>query len=133
MENNFIVIYDGICNLCNWSVNFIINRDKNNKFKFAALQSNFVNTNFPFLKDINTTTSSVLLIKNKEVLKKSDAVFEIIKLLDSPVKYLSVLKIFPKAFIDFIYDFIANNRYKLFGKKDKCILPSDNVINKFIL
>lgn len=133
MENNLIVIYDGICNLCNWSVNFIIKRDKNNKFKFAALQSNFVNNNFPSLKDLNTKTSSVLLLKNKEIFRKSDAVFEIIKLLDSPAKYLLVFKIFPKSFRDFIYDFIANNRYKLFGKKDKCSLPNDNIINKFIL
>ena len=121
---NFIVLFDGLCNLCNGSVNFIIKRDKRAKFKFASLQSN-IGSKLCKQHNIDTTiVDSIVLIKNDAVHIKSSAVLEILK--DLPIRWrvFRIGIILPKIIRDWLYDVVAKHRYKIFGKKDECPIPS---------
>jgi predicted DCC family thiol-disulfide oxidoreductase YuxK len=128
------ILFDGVCNLCNASVNFIIDRDKHNKFKFAALQSE------SGLKLINqykivvpeNDYDSLILIKANKVYKKSTAALKIAKELSGlwPLFYIFIL--IPASIRDIFYTLIARNRYRLFGRSDTCRLPGPELNRKFI-
>lgn len=127
-----ILLFDGLCNLCNGAVNFILKRDKDGKFKFASLQSEIGNK---LCKQHNIDTNdvdSIILIKNDKVYIKSAAVLEILK--DMPIGW-RVLRsgiIVPKTILDYLYDLIAKHRYRIFGKKDECPIPSKDVQDRFL-
>lgn len=117
-----IIFFDGFCNLCNSSVQFILKRDKKGIFTFCSLQADAAQ---PYLKSASEkirSQDSMLLLKNGEFFSKSDAALEISKYLEFPWPLMNGLKIFPKKLRDFVYDFIAKNRYKWFGKQDFCLL-----------
>lgn len=127
-----IILFDGVCNFCNFWVNFIIDRDKKNQFRFAALQSEIgkeLLTKFDLPED---DFDSFILISQNKVLKKSSAAFEIAKDLNGWLKIFSPLKLLPNSFNDFIYDFVAKNRYKIFGKRDVCRIPTEEDKIKFL-
>lgn len=127
-----IILFDGVCNFCNFWVNFIIDRDKKNQFRFAALQSEIgkeLLTKFDLPKD---DFDSFILISQNKVLKKSSAAFEIAKDLNGWLKIFSSLKFLPNCFNDFIYDLVAKNRYKIFGKRDVCRIPYEEDKIKFL-
>ncbi len=126
MKSN-IVFFDGVCNLCNWSVDFILKHDKKEHFSFASLQGETAK------QYVLTELSSVIYINESgEVFDKSDAVIEIAPHLFAFGKVLFVFKFIPKFIRDGFYNWIAKNRYKLFGKKDSCRLPSIEEKNRFL-
>lgn len=129
---NKIILFDGVCNLCNATVNFIIRNDPEQLFKFAPLQSAFgqeilKNSGLSILK-----LETVILIENKELFIKSTAALKIAKDLKGFWKVFYVLMIIPKPVRDFFYDLVAKNRYTLFGRKKSCMIPDKETIMRFI-
>ncbi len=128
-----IIIFDGVCNLCNRFVKFVIKYDKQHYFKFVALQSKSANS---LLLQLNLTQGfhcdSVILIEGNKAYFKSDAAIRIAAKLSRPAKYLSWAKFFPSALRNRIYDIVAKNRYAWFGKKDSCMIPAPDIISRFL-
>ena len=132
MQNHHIILFDGICNFFFFFVSFVIKRDKNNTYKFAALQSE---SGQNLLQKFRLNTSdfdTFVLIANDKHFTKSTAVLMIIKNLKSIVKLLYPLIILPEPIRDFFYDIIAKNRYKFFGKRDACRIPTREEEAKFL-
>ena len=130
--NHRIILFDGVCNFCSFWVNFVIKRDKNDIFRFAALQSE---TGMQYLKlfGLNITDpDTFVLIEGKEYFIKSTAALKVAWELKSWLKISYPLIFLPISFRDFLYDLIAKNRYKIFGKKDVCRIPTTEEKKKFI-
>ncbi len=131
-QNNGIVLFDGFCNLCSWSVQFIIKRDSKDYFRFASLQSE---TAIEILDSFGISEGfdkSVILIENQKVYFKSDAALRIARRLKKYWKYLYYLIYFPKFIRNFTYDIIAKNRFRWFGKKEICYVPEEDYSHKFL-
>jgi predicted DCC family thiol-disulfide oxidoreductase YuxK len=127
-----IIIFDGVCNFCNRTINIIIEHDKVAHFKLAASQNN---TGINLIQKMNldqTSTASVILIDNEKVYTKTDAVIQIASQLTGWPRLFIGLKFVPKSFRDFVYDLIAKNRYAMFGKKDACRMPNESEKNRFL-
>ena len=131
-KHNNVIFFDGVCNLCNASVNFIIKKDKNNIFKFAALQSDFAKKTLASFPKDKTQADSILYLENKKLYSKSSAVLHIAKHLNGGYPILFGFIIVPKFIRNFAYDFIAKNRYKWYGKKQECMIPTPEIKSKFI-
>ena len=127
-----IIFFDGVCNLCNWSVQFIIKHDKKSIFSFASLQSDFAKKRLAHANGQDIIYSSVVYCYNDLILTRSDAILKIIEGLNGYWRFLSVLKVVPKSWRDGVYDVIANNRYRWFGKRHKCMLPSAEISSRFL-
>lgn len=128
-----IIIFDGICVLCNSWVDFIIKRDRDNLFRFSPLQSNAGKALLEkFSIDIYKSDSLVLIDENRYFIK-SGAVLHIVDNLHYPWRIFYVFRFIPRFLRDFIYDFIAKYRYKLFGKRKSCRLPVGAEKERFIL
>jgi predicted DCC family thiol-disulfide oxidoreductase YuxK len=127
-----IVMFDGVCNLCNDAVDFIIVRDKNDKFKFGALQDDKSKDILKEYKIKEDYLDSIILIRGDQIFYKSRAALEIAKNLSGlwPVTYAFI--IIPAFLRDPIYDWIARNRYKWFGKRETCRFPSEEERAKFL-
>lgn len=131
MENHLVVLFDGVCNLCNSSVQFIIERDVENRFKFSSLQSEF-GQNFLRKNQLNTDNfDSILLVEGDQYYSKSTAALKIGQELKG-LKWLKVFWIVPKFLRDFVYSIISINRYKWFGKQDNCWIPTPELQEKFL-
>ncbi|MEQ8903927.1 DCC1-like thiol-disulfide oxidoreductase family protein [Ekhidna sp.] len=127
-----IILFDGVCNLCNSSVQFIIERDKKELFLFASLQSRYAKENLPDEFSDETALQSIILKEGDEIKSKSSAVLTITKSLSGLWPLFYVLIVIPKFVRDWVYDIIAKNRYQWFGKKDQCMIPSPELKNRFI-
>lgn len=128
---NPIVLFDGDCHFCDQSVQFIIKRDPKVIFKFSSLQSEVgqhIQSNFHTPKNID----SLLLIVQNKVYDKSSAALHICKYLTGLWKLLYILVLIPKPIRDTVYDFIAKNRYRWFGKKSECRIPTPEERNRFL-
>jgi predicted DCC family thiol-disulfide oxidoreductase YuxK len=132
MSDNNIIIFDGVCNLCNWSVRFIIPRDSHGMFKFVAAQSEVGQRLLSEHNDNFTTLKSVILLKDGELLEKSTAALEITAALDGAWKYLTILHFVPRPIRDFVYDWIARNRYRWFGEREVCMMPNEEQEQRFL-
>ena len=132
-QSKKIILFDGVCNLCNNSVQFVIKRDVNDVFQFAALQSE-IGKKLLTERNIDTQeVDSIILIEpNIAYYTKSTAALEIGKHLKGLKAISSILLWLPEALRNIIYDFIARNRYKWYGKKDNCMIPSEELKSKFI-
>ena len=126
-----IVFFDGVCNFCNSSINFIIRHDKKNIFKFATLQSMHFKKLFLEEKE-NPTIDSVLYFEDGVLYRKSTAALRILKKLGGFYSTGYALIIIPRFIRDFVYDIIAKNRYQWFGKKESCMIPTAEVRAKFM-
>ena len=129
---NRIVIFDGICNLCNDSVMLIIKNDKKGVFSFSPIQSAF---SIDILKSGNSYVhipDSLILIENNRPYFKSTAALKIARKMDKLWPLFYVFIILPESFRDLFYDFLAKNRYRWFGKKDSCMMPSKEIESRFI-
>ena len=130
-----LILFDGVCNLCNSSVLYVIKRDKKDRFLFAPLQSDIgkeVINHF----NINTKyTDSILLYNPKanSVKLKSSAAMHVAKHLNFPSSLLVVFFIVPTFIRNWVYDFVAKNRYRWYGKKDACMIPTPELKKKFIV
>ena len=131
--NKKIILFDGVCNLCNGFVQFVIKYDKKDIFRFVALQSEL---GIEIIKSIgldNKNIDSVVLYESKTLFEiKSDAALKILEKLGGIFKITFLLKVFPLFFRNFVYDFIAKNRYKWLGKRENCLIPADNMKAKFL-
>ena len=127
-----IVLFDGVCNLCNGAVQFIIRHDKKNIFMFASLQSEvgrkiLEQYNFP-LDEFN----SFILIENNKAYTRSTGALRVAKKLNGLWPLLYGFIIIPKLLRDGIYNWVGRNRYKWFGKKDACMIPTPELKTKFL-
>ena len=120
LNNGIVILYDGYCNLCNTSLQFIIKHDKKREFQYIPLQSEEADELLPNNITKENLPDSVILIEDGQMYSKSEAFFRILPYLGKRYKFLLVFKIIPQKLRDRIYDWIASNRYKWFGKKDKC-------------
>ena len=124
-----IVVFDGVCVLCNRFFNWLIKNDKDEKFMYTNFQSDFSKKNNLKLKDIN----SVAVIKtNGEKIYKVQAVYYILKKIDRYFIVQILLKLLPLFLTNICYDLIANFRYRIFGKYETCIIPNENSRKNFI-
>ena len=127
-----ILLFDGVCNFCNGSVNFIIERDKIGYFKFAPLQSEIGQKLLGEYKIDKENTDSVILIEDEKVYTHSTAALRVARRLDGFWKYFYAFIIMPRPIRDFFYKLFAKNRYRLFGKQDACMLPTAAIRARFL-
>lgn len=128
---NNIVLFDGVCNFCNSSVQFIIKHDKQNQLKFASLQSE-IGRKLLEQYQVPSTVDSIVFINNEQAYIKSTAALRILQFFPWYWKPLFALLIIPAFIRNFFYDIIAKNRYKWFGKRDACMLPTKEQQAKFL-
>jgi predicted DCC family thiol-disulfide oxidoreductase YuxK len=114
-----IILFDGFCNLCSGTVDFLLKHDKNLQFSFVALQSE-KGKMYVLKFQIPSSTDSVVLIKANHVYFESDAALEIVRMLGFPWKLAAFVKFIPKKLRDKIYRLVAKNRYRWFGKRETC-------------
>jgi len=127
-----IVLFDGVCNLCNYSVTLIIKKDKKDIFRFAALQSEIGRHLIQKYHIDTSKLDSILLIEGKYYSYKSTAALRIAKYLKGWYSLFYVFIIFPPIVRNFFYDIIAKNRYKWFGNKESCMIPTPELKAKFL-
>jgi predicted DCC family thiol-disulfide oxidoreductase YuxK len=132
MENQNVILFDGICNLCSASVQFVIERDYKNIFKFASLQSNFGQKILKKHQLPPEDFDSFILLENNKIYQRSTAALKVAKQLNWPLKALYAFIIVPPFIRNFVYNVIAKNRYKWFGKKTACWLPTPDLKVKFL-
>ena len=130
MNSNFI-LFDGVCNFCNFWVNFIIDHDDKKYFKFISLQSDIAQRILIQKKIDPLHIDSLILVMNEKVFLKSSAALQIAKNLNGFWKTLCIFSVIPSPLRDLIYDFIAKNRYKWFGKRETCRVPSKDEKERF--
>ncbi|MDQ0970914.1 putative DCC family thiol-disulfide oxidoreductase YuxK [Neobacillus niacini] len=126
-----IILFDGVCNFCNSSVQFIIKRDPTGYFKFASLQSE---TGQQQLEKygVSKEIDSLIVIEKQSVYIKSSAALQISRKLTGFWRFFSILRVFPPVFRDYLYDLVAKNRYNWFGKRDSCMLPTAEMKKRFL-
>ena len=132
-QDKKIILFDGVCNLCDSSVQYVIKHDKKDLFRFVSLQSDLGQK---ILKHIGInpihTDSIVLYEPGISYYYKSTAALEIAKGLSGIFTLATVFKILPAGIRDFIYDYVAKHRYKWYGKKDACMIPTPELRAKFL-
>jgi predicted DCC family thiol-disulfide oxidoreductase YuxK len=126
------VLFDGVCNFCNGSVNFIIKRDSKGFFKFAPLQSSLAEELLSKHAVDRERTDSIILIENDAVYMFSTAALKIASRLDGSWPLLYVFIIVPRLIRDFFYKLFAKYRYKMFGRTDQCMIPTPAVRERFL-
>lgn len=134
MENDKkIILFDGVCNLCNSSIQFVIKHDTQDIFRYAALQSE-VGQKLILERGIDTSKvdSIILIHPGIAYYTKSDAALEIGAHLKGYRTISKALNMIPNTLRNIVYDFIAKNRYKWYGKKESCMVPTSDVIDKFL-
>tara|TARA_R110000851_G_scaffold86328_9_gene187493 strand:+ start:1692 stop:2102 length:411 start_codon:yes stop_codon:yes gene_type:complete len=133
IENNKIILFDGVCNLCNSSVQYVIKRDKSNAYRFAALQSE-IGKKLVEERGIDTSQiDSIILIEpGVAYYTKSTAALKIAQSFGGVWQLTSVFEWIPEKIRDWVYDYIAKNRYKWYGKKDACMIPTPELKSKFL-
>jgi predicted DCC family thiol-disulfide oxidoreductase YuxK len=132
MNNSPVILFDGVCNLCNGAVQFVIKHDEKGQFRFASLQGEHGQQ---LLKQYNLSRvdlDSFVLIQGDVAYSKSTAALLVAKQLKGVVKSLYVFRIIPAFIRDGIYNFIARNRYRWFGRKESCMIPSVDLRARFL-
>ncbi|KAB8139090.1 thiol-disulfide oxidoreductase DCC family protein [Gracilibacillus oryzae] len=126
-----IILFDGVCNLCNSSVQFIMKHDPNMYFQFASLQSE-AGEKLTSKYEVPTTVESVVLIEGDRYYTESTAALRIAKKLNKFYPLLYAFIVIPKPLRNIIYKFIAKNRYRWFGKRESCMLPNPQDRKRFL-
>ncbi len=127
-----IILFDGVCNLCNSAVNFVIKRDKKNEIKFAPLQSE---TAKKFLANHKLTAGEMkyfIFIENEKTHIRSTAVLKVCRYLNGLWPLMYGFMIIPKFIRDGVYNIVAKNRYKWFGQKNECMIPTPELQARFL-
>jgi len=127
-----IVLFDGMCNLCNGAVRFIIARDKQRYFRFASLQSACGQRLLQSCEVDKRLLDTIVLVQCNRLYTKSTAALQIVRHLNPPWRLFSVLFIIPKPLRDALYDWIAFNRYRWFGQRDVCLVPTLDIQARFV-
>ena len=131
-KENAIILFDGVCNFCNNSVNFIIKNDSKKYFKFAPSQSEIAQALFRKYKIEKDKIDSVILIEDEKVYIYTTSSLRIARKLDGLLPVFYVFIIVPAFIRDFFYKLFAKNRYRLFGQKDVCMMPTPEVRERFL-
>ena len=134
-QSSTIILFDGVCNLCSGVVRFVIARDPHARFRFAALQSDAarracaeVGATPPAAVDPDT----IIVIADGRALERSDAALAIASRLPFPWPMFGVFRILPRALRDWLYRFVAKNRYRWFGESDTCMMPTPELRARFL-
>lgn len=131
-SGSYILLFDGVCNLCTGIVKFILKNDKKEVFRFAALQSQ---SGQALLKQFDLPVAdfdTFVLIIGDKYYTKSTAVLHVLKALGGLWEILYVYIVFPESMRDLLYDMVARTRYRIFGKKETCLVPSPEIKDRFL-
>ena len=132
MTESPIILFDGVCNFCNSTVNFILGQDKKQVFRFAALQSEAGQQLLKSYQLPRQDFNSFILIENNKAYRASTAALRLVRHLPWYWQWARIFWIVPRLLRDSVYQFIANNRYKWFGKREACMVPSPDVRKRFL-
>lgn len=132
MDKQPVILFDGVCNLCNASVNFVIDRDPESVFRFGALQSDEGKAVLSEAGVQGDFLDSIVLVEDGEVYVASEAALRIARKMPAPWPLLYALRIIPRTLRDGIYNWIARNRYRWFGKQESCRMPTPELKEKFL-
>jgi predicted DCC family thiol-disulfide oxidoreductase YuxK len=127
-----IILFDGVCNFCDGAINFVLKQDKKDVFRFAPLQSQTGQKLLAQYQIPKKDFESFILIQDGKAYQKSTAALKVLNQLPWYWKALQVFWIVPKFIRDGVYDFIAHNRYKWFGKKEVCMIPTPEMRSRFL-
>lgn len=131
-KETHIILFDGICNLCNGTVQFLIKRDSKAKFKFGSLQSKEGQTLLKHFDLSPNDFDTFVYIKEDKCFIKSSAAFRVLKELGGLWKFFYAFLLIPKKIRDFLYDVVVRNRYKWFGKRESCMVPTSELESRFL-
>ena len=133
MIGHSIILFDGVCNLCNWAVSFVIKHDPRKKFLFASLQSDQAKKLLAEYSINNNEMNSIILVENGKIYTRSAGALRVLKQLKS-WSFLYYCFILVPGFIrDGMYDMIAKRRYRFFGRRDECMIPSPGISSRFLI
>ncbi len=130
-----VILFDGVCNLCNASVQWVIARDKDVRFHFASLQSDAARRELDKVlgaEEIDALPDSIVLVDSDGVHTRSAAALRIARGLGSPYPLLALGFVLPRPIRDAVYDMVARNRYRWFGRRDTCMTPTPDVAERFL-
>ncbi len=131
-EGHPVVLFDGVCNLCTTTVQFLIRRDPEGLFRFAPLQSDVAQELLAERGLADHDLDSIVLIEGNETYVKSDAAIRIGVLLGGVYRLLGPTKYLPRLLRDAVYDLVATYRYRVFGKRDRCMMPTEENKRRFL-
>ncbi|WP_416306973.1 thiol-disulfide oxidoreductase DCC family protein [Neptunicella sp. SCSIO 80796] len=131
-EDDKVILFDGVCKLCNAWSNFIIRHDKNHDFKLASVQSQEGKDILHYFNYPTDVYETMLVVNSAKCLEKSDAFFYVMKTLGFPWKLILIFTIIPKGVRNWLYDRVALNRYTLFGKYNYCSLPTPDHEKRYL-
>ena len=131
LQDHALVLFDGVCNLCNGAVNFIIDRDPEGYFRFAPLQSEVAQS---YLEDpqLGQELGTIVLVEADETYVRSTAALRIARRLRGPWRLLALALLVPRPLRDAVYSWIAANRYDWFGTQDQCRVPTPELKSRFL-
>ncbi len=135
MDTDFkfpVILFDGVCNLCNASVQWVLKRDKNGVFRFAALQSETGQRLLDRFGLSQETFDTIVLVDGDRIFTRSDAVLELVRRLRFPWSWLYIFHWMPAPLRNGLYTFIARNRYRWFGRQNECWLPRPEWKARFV-
>jgi predicted DCC family thiol-disulfide oxidoreductase YuxK len=127
-----VILFDGVCNWCNGTVNWIIAHDKKNNFKFSPLQSSYARQKVAHLGLGHQYLDTIILLENEKVYLRSAAVLRIFREMGGIYKLAYIFILIPAPILDFFYNIVAKYRYTWFGKRDSCRVPEAGLKDKFI-
>ena len=127
-----VVFFDGVCNLCNGFVQFVIRRDPGARFKFAPLQSEAARARLGDSVTPGAAPSTVLLWENERLYDRSTAALQILRQLRFPWPIMAALFVVPRPLRDWVYDLIARRRYRWFGQRETCMVPTPDIRRRFL-
>jgi len=132
MNDHPVILFDGVCNFCNGAINFVIKRDRKRCFRFAPLQSDAGRRLLAQYGLSTTDFNSFILIQDGKYLQKSTAALQVYTQLGGARKLAGIGYLIPRFIRDFFYSLIARNRYKWFGKKQACMIPTPETKSLFL-
>ena len=132
MNNQKVILFDGICNLCNRYVQFVIKHDKKNMYKFASLQSTLGSGILRRFALPENNFKTILLVEDNKLFTKSTAILRVAKNLNGIYKAAAILFVIPKPVRDFFYMLVSKNRHRFFKMKNSCLFPYAVLKEKFI-
>ncbi|GAA4702322.1 thiol-disulfide oxidoreductase DCC family protein [Brevibacillus fulvus] len=131
-EEHGLILFDGICNFCNGWVNFLLKHDRAGYFRFAPLQSAAAQRVLQTHRLPQDQLASVILIEGGRCFVESDAVIRICRRLPGVWKLFAILRFIPRSWRDGAYRWVARHRYRLFGQRERCMIPTPEVRNRFL-
>lgn len=127
-----VVLFDGVCNLCNGFVRFVVRRDRQGRVRFASLQSDAAAALLRGSAVDPAALASIVLVDDEGIHLKSDAVLRVAAALDGAWPAMAAFRIVPRPVRDAVYDLVARNRYRWFGRRDECMVPTPELRRRFL-